>query len=116
MRIELLQKKDNPFLSRQEIDFEVRETKTTPSIKDLRQNIASLSNSKPELTIISIARHVFGSNIVRGKARIYREEKAMKAVEAKYILEKNFGKPKKESSPEKTEAPAPAKETEKQVK
>ena len=105
MKLELLNKKENNFLARTELDFEIREAKTTPSIKDLRQNIASSAGTKVDLTIISIARHVFGTSIVRGKARIYKEEKAMKAVEAKYVLEKNFGKAKKE---EVQAEPAPA--------
>ena len=98
MKLELLNKKDNRVLARTELDFEVRDAKLTPTIKDLRQNISSAAGTKVDLTIISIARHVFGSSIVRGKARIYKEEKAMKAIEAKYVLEKNFGKPKKEET------------------
>ncbi|MDO8538645.1 MAG: hypothetical protein Q7S21_07230 [archaeon] len=108
MKLELLNKKENPMIARTEMDFEVRDAKTTPSIKDLRQNIASVAGTKVDLTIVSIARHVFGSNIVRGKARVYRDEKVMKTIEAKYMLEKNFGKPKKEETVEAVPAPAPA--------
>mgnify|MGYP001570870020 CR=1 FL=1 len=86
MKLELLNKKDNRVLARTELDFEVRDAKLTPTIKDLRQNISSAAGTKVDLTIISIARHVFGSSIVRGKARIYKEEKAMKAIDDAFKL------------------------------
>ena len=108
MKMELLNKKENHFIGRTEFDFEIKDAKTTPTIKDLRQNISSIAGTKVDLTIVSIARHLFGTNIVRGKARVYKEEKTMKAVEAKYMLEKNFGKPKKEEAVEAVPAPAAA--------
>ncbi len=117
--MKIVKKKDNPLLQREEIEFEI-ETQKTPSLKELRKEIASKNGSKKELVAIRSVKQLYGAHKAVGYAKIYNSEEMFKKVELEYVIARNTGKKNvkkeeaagKESSPVKEEK---AKEKEKDV-
>jgi small subunit ribosomal protein S24e len=114
MDIRITQKQKNPALQREEIEFEVKESKTTPTRKEIREKIAALIASKPELVIIEKIMTHFGSTEVTGKARAYENEEKLKKTELNHLINKSAGiKKGKEEKTNKETAPAKKEETKK---
>ncbi len=96
MQLQIVHRKKNLFLKREEVEFEITGTKKTPTRKDVKEKIAALTNAKQEMLVLENIVHRFGSDTVFGQARIYDSNEALKSVEAKHVLARNFGKPKEE--------------------
>ncbi|MDD5148005.1 MAG: 30S ribosomal protein S24e [Candidatus ainarchaeum sp.] len=110
MDVKITQKQKNPVFHREEITFEVRESKATPTRKELREKIAALTGAKPELVIIEKISTRFGSTFVGGKALAYEEEKGMQKTELGHLINKSAGiKKSKEEKAKAPPAPAPKK-------
>jgi ribosomal protein S24E len=104
MDLEIVSKKSNPLLSREEIVFRIKNFTSTPSRKDIRAKIAALTNSKEELVIVGKINQEYGLNLVEGESRVYKNAEQMKKVELPFFLERNFGeKKKKEEKPAEKE-------------
>jgi len=107
MDLEITSKEKNPFLKRQELTFQIKESITTPTRKDVKQKIAAITNAKEEVLILNKINHKFGSHSYSGKARIYESKEDLGKIEQQFVIVRNFGKPKKsleqkeDSSPEK---------------
>jgi len=106
LKVEIVSKTDNHFFSRQEIEFRVNDAKQTPSRKELREKIAALTNAKEESVIVDEIRQSFGMHKVLGRARIYPSKSKMEEVEEKFIIERNFGRKKKEETGKEPESSA----------
>ena len=102
MDLKILNKKENPLLHREDIDFEVNNAKTTPSIKDLREQIAASSGSKKELVVVRVANPLYGKHKVSGNAKIYENPEIMKRIEQEYVIARNEGTKKKAKEKEET--------------
>ena len=89
MELEITGKKENKTLQRQEVEIEIKNTKLTPSRKELRTKIAALLGAKEELTVIEKIDHTFGTSEGKVKAHVYENEEAMKSVEPPYMLKRN---------------------------
>jgi small subunit ribosomal protein S24e len=97
MDIEIVERKQNPLLEREEIRFEVaHEGEPTPTLVDIRRLLRAKVNSKDQLTVVDAVYSHFGSPVSSGSARIYKDEGRLKSTEARHILGKNF-------TPSKTE-------------
>ena len=59
MELEITGKKENKTLQRQEVEIEIKNTKLTPSRKELRPKIAALLGAKEGLTIIEKIKDLF---------------------------------------------------------
>lgn len=102
MEIEIVTRKENKLLEREEVYFKVKHEGKTPSRKKVRDNLGNLTGGK--VVILEYLRPVYGVPEAEGYARIYKSEKKAKEVEAKHILERNLkkggGEEKKEEKPE----------------
>ena len=112
MKVEITNKKSNPLLSREEIEFKVTEINSTPKISDLKEKISALTESNSDSTVITEVKQNFGEKFCIGKARAYKNKEKMKEVELEYILGRNFAEDKERIKKEK-EAKKAAKEKKK---
>jgi small subunit ribosomal protein S24e len=115
MDMEILEKKQNPLLNRQEIRFKVLHPKeATPNRDSARDKIAQMHNVKNEQVIVDALDTTFGKSETTGYAKIYpSKDEAMKN-ERDYHLVRNRQKGDAKPKEKKAEAPAtlqpPAKE------
>ena len=107
MRVEITTKKDNPILGRKEIEFTVKETKITPSRKELREKIVALTNSDKKNLVIGVLEGNYGTSELKGTARIYNNPEDLKKTELKHMVTRNFGEKKKAKGAEDKPAAAP---------
>ena len=113
MELEITGKKENKTLQRQEVEFEIKNAKITPSRKELRPKIAAMLGAKETLTVIESINHTFGTNEGKIKVHVYENEEAMKKIEPAYLIERDAGKKKKKGEEEKAEKPKEEKPEEK---
>ena len=106
MRIDITKKHENNLLGRQEVDFIVKESSTTPSRKELREKIAALLGANEKHLVVDVYDTTFGTSEVKGTARVYKDENNMKKSELEYVVSRNFGKPEKPKAAEAETAPA----------
>ena len=102
MDLKIVEKKENPLLKREEIEFEINSAVKTPSLRELREQIAAQTGVKKELVVVRTVKQAFGEHRAVGTARAYSEEEIMKKAEQKYVLARNEGK-KQETAEEKIE-------------
>ena len=103
MKVNIISKKENPLLARQEIEFEVKDSKVTPSRKEIRQQIAAHINTDEKHLVVDVLVQSYGSTEIKGVARVYKDEKDIKRTETKKVIIRNFGK---EAVAKKKPAPA----------
>jgi small subunit ribosomal protein S24e len=112
MEIELLEKKDQPLLSRLDVTFRITHpNERTPRRSDVREELASQLSVKKGNVIIDNMKAVFGKSETMGFAKIYKSDKEAKEIEREHILVRNKlisgksekGKEKKEEAPKKEE-------------
>jgi len=109
MDMEIVEKKHNPVLERDEIRFEIsHDGVATPNLADARRVLCAKLNSKPELVVIEGIYSHFGSPTSRGLARVYKDPSRLKSIEAKRVLSKNFAPPEaKEAEAKEAKAKEP---------
>lgn len=109
MDIEIVEKKQNPLLSRWEVRFQVQhQGEKTPTRDSMREKIAATVGGKKGNVVIDSMASAFGRGATRGYARVYDTPEALAKNEPHYILKRNKLeelKPKKV----KKEAPVAAK-------
>jgi len=111
MDIKIIQRTKNPALHREEIGFEIKDSKATPARKDILQKLASLAGSKSELVVITKIKTGFGSTAVTGTAVVYSDTEAMEKTVKKHLIARTAGKKKEgEETEKKQEKPAQAKD------
>jgi small subunit ribosomal protein S24e len=110
MKVNLTKRDKNPLLHREELAFEVSDTRTTPSRKDLIAKIAALTNAKPEAVVITKVEAVYGSTGAVGAAKVYESPEFLKAVESGHLTKRGLKEKKEEK---KEEAPKPEAKEEK---
>lgn len=106
MKIEVTGRKINPLLSREEIEFNVLDTRITPKIKEVREKLATTIGKKNEAMVILTLNQKYGGKEVIGKARIYESAEKMKETELPFILEKNFEEEKAKGKKKREEKKA----------
>jgi len=90
MEVELLNKKDQPLLSRIDVTFKITHpNERTPKRDDVREQIAEQLNAKKGSIIIDNMKAVFGKSETIGFAKVYKSEKEAKSTERKHILIRN---------------------------
>ena len=102
MDLKIVQKKDNPLLSRTEIEAEINFFKEpTPKKEDIKKKLASMEKANENVVII---KHIY-SSFATGKADvlayIYKSEDELKKIEPEK-KEKKEAKPAGEDAPTET--------------
>lgn len=85
MELQIIKDKTNPQLKRREASIKII-SKGTPSRIEVKNKLAALANSKPELIVIERLESVFGKQEVWGEASIYESEDRLKQVAHQHLL------------------------------
>lgn len=104
MKIEITERRRNPIMGREELEFEVSESKATPSRKDLAEMLASKTGKEQSLVVVKKISSEYGSMRVLGKASVYDTKRQLGLAESEYMRLRQIGqkKPKKEKKLAKT--------------
>jgi small subunit ribosomal protein S24e len=107
MEIKITEEQQNILLKRKEIQFEVEhsQTKGTPSRLEIRNKLAEMLKTKPELVYVKRVETKTGTMKAKGEANAYESIEQAKRIEPKYIITRNTPPEKKEKTEEKVEAP-----------
>lgn len=101
MNITIDNKTKNPLLAREEVLATITfEGETTPSRKDIQQELAKKLKSTENTTIIKQIKTLFGSAQAKVTAYAYSDEKVMLITERKNLVEKHAGREPKEEKEE----------------
>ncbi len=113
MELQIIKDKTNPMLKRREVSIKIT-SKGTPSRIEVKNKLAALANSKPELIVIEHLENAFGKMELAGTASVYESEETLKRLAHKHLLARGVPKPKEgEAAKEEAQAAAPqAKEEE----
>ncbi len=102
MELEIVEDKVNPVLKRREVSLRIK-SKTTPSRIEVKNKLAAMLDSKPELIVIKKLRSVFGKQETIGRADIYEDEEQLKRFAQKHLLARDARLSKAEEAEAKSE-------------
>jgi len=107
MEVKIAEEQQNTLLRRREIRFEVEhsQTKGTPSRLEIRNKLAEVLKTKPELVFVKRVETKAGTMKAIGQANAYETVEQAKLLEPPYIIARNTPQEKKEKTEEKAEAP-----------
>ncbi len=88
MEAEIVEKRENPLLSRDEILLKVV-ADVTPSRKEVKELAAAKTGASPELIVVKRIGGKAGSREFLAEVFVYRNEEVMKVVEPEYMLKRN---------------------------
>jgi len=103
MEIQIIKDKTNPLLKRREISVSVK-NKTTASRIELKNKLAALLNSKPELIVIEHLGTIYGKQEMMAKACLYQTEERLKQLSHQHLVARDA--PKVVEGQEQAAAPA----------
>lgn len=122
MKVEIIEKKENPLFKRTEVKFKADHAGgPTPKRLDARAQLAAQLGVAEELIVIEKLASTHGRQVASGIARVYSSREQLEELEPKFLLkrgmpkeakaeEKPEEKPKVEKAPEKkVEEPKEAK-------
>ncbi len=90
MDVQVVAKKDNPFLKRTEVTFKaLHKAEATPTRDALRTELAKQLKASKEHVIVDRARSTFGRFETIGYAKVYKSKEDALAVERGHILVRN---------------------------
>lgn len=107
MKIDIVSKTKQAALGREELSFEIKDSKVPPSRKEVRESLAALTDSKPDNVIVEKISTRFGTTNFGGIARVYKNIENLEKTELKYLKNRNRGI--KEEKKKEEEQPAPKK-------
>ena len=99
MELQIINDKSNPLLKRRDVSIKISD-KATPSRTEVKNKLAALANSKPELIVIESLDTVFGGQEVFGTVSIYETEERLKQLAHKHLIERSAPKPTEEKDAE----------------
>jgi small subunit ribosomal protein S24e len=106
MELQIIKDKKNPLLKRREVSIKIN-NKGTPSRIDVKNKLAAMANSKPELIVIEHLDTVFGKMELTGIASIYESEERLKQLAHQHLLVRGIPVPKEGEAPAAAAAAAP---------
>lgn len=104
MEIQIIKDKKNPLLNRQEISVSVKNKATVTRI-ELKNKLAALLNSKPELIVVEHLDTIYGKQEMIGTISLYQTEERLKQLAHQHLIARDAPKVVEGES---AEAPAPA--------
>jgi small subunit ribosomal protein S24e len=117
MKVEIVEKFENPLFQRVEIKFKVDHAgEPTPKRLDVRAQVAAQLGVAEELVVVEKLAGAHGRQEASGIARAYNSKERLAALEPKYLLARGLSKeakPKEESKVEKPKKPEEKPEEEK---
>lgn len=102
MELQIIKDRNEPLLKRRGVSIKIN-NKGTPSRIDVKNKLAAMANSKPELIVIERLDTAFGKMELTGYASIYESDERLKQLAQKHLTVRDAPKPK-----EGEEASAPA--------
>jgi small subunit ribosomal protein S24e len=112
MELQIIKDKTNTLLKRREVSMKIN-NKGTPSRIDVKNKLAAMANSRPELIVIEHLDTAFGKMELTGIASIYESEERLKQLAHQHLLVRGVPVPKEGEAPAAAAAPETAKEPEK---
>ncbi len=116
MELQIIKDRNEPLLKRRAVSIKIN-NKGTPSRIDVKNKLAAMANSKPELIVIEHLDTAFGKTELTGVASIYENDERLKEMAHKHLILRDAPKLKEGEAPAASApaaaAPAPAKEPEK---
>jgi len=118
MELQIIKDKNEPLLKRRAVSMKIN-NKGTPSRIDVKNKLAAMANSKPELIVIEHLDPAFGKMELTGIASIYENEERLKQMAHKHLVLRDAPKSKEGEAPAESAPaaaavpPAPLKEPEK---
>lgn len=122
MKVEIIEKTENPLFKRTEIKFKAdHRGEPTPKRLDARAQLAAQLGVAEELIVIEKLASTYGRQLASGIARVYSSREQLEGLEPKFLLKRDMPKeakaeakpeekPKAEKPPEKkAEEPKEAK-------
>ncbi len=107
MEIQIIKDKTNPLLKRREISVAVK-NKTTATRIEVKNKLAALLNSKPELIVIERLSTIYGKQEMLGNVCLYDTEERMKQLAHQHLIARDAPKLKEGEKPaEAAASPAP---------
>ena len=91
MEIQIIKDKTNPLLNRREISVAVK-SKTTATRIELKNKLAALLNSKPELIVVEHLGTIYGKQEMVGTASLYQTEERLKQLAHKHLIARDAPK------------------------
>jgi len=91
MEIQIIKDKTNPLLKRREISVAVK-NKTTASRIELKNKLAALLNSKPELIVIEHLDTIYGKQEMNATACVYQTEERLKQLSHQHLIARDAPK------------------------
>lgn len=85
MEIQIIKDKTNPLLKRREISVAVK-NKTTATRIELKNKLAALLNSKPELIVIEHLDTIYGKQEMVGTVCLYQTEERLKQLAHQHLV------------------------------
>jgi small subunit ribosomal protein S24e len=107
MEVQIIKDKANPILNRRDVSLKVKD-KVTPSRIEVKNKLAALLNSKPELIVIEHLNTVYGRQEMIGEACIYETEERLKQLAHKHLVARDAPKAKEGAGEAAAAAPTQA--------
>ncbi len=107
MEIQIIKDKTNPLLKRREISVAVK-NKTTATRIELKNKLAALLNSKPELIVVEHLDTIYGKQEMVGTVSLYQTEERLKQLAHQHLIARDAPKvvEGQEQAPPAAAAPA----------
>ena len=91
MEIQIIKDKTNPLLNRREISVAVK-SKTTATRIELKNKLAALLNSKPELIVVEHLDTIYGKQEMVGTVSLYETEERLKQLAHQHLIARDAPK------------------------
>jgi ribosomal protein S24E len=117
MKVEIIEKAENPLFKRTEVKFKTDHAGgPTPKRLDVRAQLATQLGVAEELVVIEKLASTHGHQVASGIARAYSSREQLEGFEPKFLLQRGLpkeSKPEVDKPPEKPEKPKAEKPHEK---
>lgn len=90
MDIEIIERKENPLLNREEVKFEcIYSEEGTPKILDVKHKLVALTDASNDLLVVDSMKPSYGVATAVGVAKIYDSVEKLNEIEPESVILKN---------------------------
>ncbi len=107
MELQIIKDRNEPLLKRRTVSIKAN-NKGTPSRIDIKNKLAAMANTKPELIVIESLETAFGKTEINGTASIYENEERLKQLAHQHLMVRGVPVPKEGEAAKETAPPAAA--------
>jgi len=97
MKLEVIEKKEEPLFNRENIKVNLNFEGKTPSRQSLKDKLSTQLKANSELVIIRKIGQKFGSTSASCEARIYKDVESLKKLESQKYIKNNTKESKEEA-------------------